>query len=109
MPSSLSYTHLFGVVRAMAKLIINAAITGMVPQKSDNVNVPVTVKEIISDAKRCYDAGASVIHVHARHNDGSAAYEAEIYGRIIQGIRSCCPGMLISASTSGRVYKEFSQ
>jgi len=91
------------------KLIINAAITGLIPQKEDNPNVPIEVGEIIADAKRCYDAGASIVHVHARKADGTAAYEAEIYSQIIAGIREHCPEMLISASTSGRVFKAFEQ
>ena len=94
----------------MNKLIINAAITGMIPMKADNPHVPVSIDEIIADTKRCYNAGASIVHVHARDAaDGGAAYEAEIYAQIIAGIRRTCPGMLISASTSGRVFKEFSQ
>lgn len=93
----------------MDKLIINAAITGMVPQKSDNASVPITVDEIVADAQRCFDSGASIVHVHARHEDGSAAYESEIYAEIISGIRQRCPELLISASTSGRVFHEYSQ
>lgn len=93
----------------MDKLIINAAITGMVPQKSDNANIPISVAEIVADAQRCFESGASIVHVHARHNEGSAAYESEIYAEIISGIRQRCPELLISASTSGRVFPEYSQ
>jgi 3-keto-5-aminohexanoate cleavage enzyme len=52
------------------KLIINAAITGMVPTKKDNPHVPITVSEIIEDAVRCCKAGASIIHIHARDGEG---------------------------------------
>jgi 3-oxoadipate:acetyl-CoA acetyltransferase len=93
----------------MQKLIINAAITGMVPAKDDNPNVPITVDEIIADAKRCRDAGASIVHVHARDNHGLPTYHKEVYRDIITGIRLECPGLLISGSTSGRVHKEFGQ
>ncbi len=93
----------------MDKLIINAAITGMIPQKADNPNVPIEVPEIIADAKRCFDAGASIVHVHARRSDGTAAFAVEIYSAIIAGIREHCPGMLISASTSGRVFRDFDE
>ncbi|MHC4948782.1 MAG: beta-keto acid cleavage family enzyme [Planctomycetota bacterium] len=91
------------------KLIINAAITGMVPTKADNPNVPVAVGEIVADAKRCYDAGATIVHVHARDAEQKADYRAEIYREIIAGVRAGCPGMLISGSTSGRVFGEFKQ
>ncbi|HUA39001.1 MAG TPA: 3-keto-5-aminohexanoate cleavage protein [Candidatus Sulfopaludibacter sp.] len=91
----------------MQPLIINAAITGMVPMPSDNASLPVTVKQIITEARRCADAGASIIHVHARGEDGAPAWQKEIYQEIIAGIRSSCPELLISASTSGRLWSEY--
>lgn len=91
------------------KLIINAALTGMVPTKRDDPNVPVTVEEIIADAKRCRDAGASIVHVHARDADGQPTCVKEIYRQIFMGIREACPDLLISGTTSGRVHKEFAQ
>ena len=91
----------------MEPLIINAAITGMVPMPADNASLPVTVAQIIAEARRCADAGASIIHVHARAQDGSPAWQAEIYQEIIDGIRANCPGLLISGSTSGRLWSEF--
>lgn len=93
----------------MDKLIINAAITGMVPTKKDNPAVPITVGEIVADARRCYDAGASLVHVHARDEDGQPTVQKEIHESIITGIRAACPGMLICGSTSGRTHKRFEQ
>lgn len=90
-------------------LIINAAITGMVPTKTDTPHVPITPEEIIADVRRCRDAGASIVHLHARHADGSPGYEKAIYAEIFQGVREECPELLISGSTSGRVYGEFAQ
>ena len=58
----------------MQPLIINAAITGMVPMPADNASLPVTVRQIIAEARRCADAGASIIHVHARGEDGTPAW-----------------------------------
>jgi 3-keto-5-aminohexanoate cleavage enzyme len=91
----------------MEPLIINAAITGMVPMPADNASLPVTVAQIIAEARRCADAGASIIHVHARAADGSPTWRPEIYQEIIDGIRANCPGLLISGSTSGRLWSEF--
>ena len=90
-------------------LIINAAITGMIPTKKDTPHVPMTVDEIIADARRCSQGGASILHVHARAADGTPDYRCEIYQDIIDGIRDACPGVMISGSTSGRVYGEFAQ
>ncbi len=91
------------------KLIINAAITGMVPTRQDNPHVPVTVAEIVADVRRCRDAGASIVHVHARDADGQPTYRQEIFAEIFAGIRATCPGLMISGTTSGRRYPEFSQ
>jgi 3-keto-5-aminohexanoate cleavage enzyme len=93
----------------MQPLIINAAITGMVPTRQDSPFVPITPREIIADVRECIDAGASVIHVHARHDDGTPAYEREIYAEIFAGIRALDPEVVVSGSTSGRVFGEFSQ
>ncbi len=93
----------------MEKLIINAAITGMLPTKDDNPNVPITPDEIVADARRCQDAGASVVHIHARDENGQPTYKKEIYSKIMTRIRKECPELLICGSTSGRVFKEFWQ
>jgi 3-keto-5-aminohexanoate cleavage enzyme len=45
--------------------------------------------------------------VHARGGDGAPTWRAEVYREIIEGIRSHCPGLLISGSTSGRIWPEF--
>lgn len=89
------------------KLIINAAITGMVPMKKDTPHVPITVDEIIKDAAECCKAGASMVHIHARDEDGSPTYKKEIYADIIRGIRGQCPDVIICASTSGRIHNTF--
>lgn len=89
------------------KLIINACITGMVPTKEHTPHIPVTVDEIVADAARCYDAGASMVHVHARDKDGKPTYRKDVYGEIISGIRASRPDMIICASTSGRTHNTF--
>ncbi len=87
----------------MDPLIVNAAITGMVPMRADSPYVPLTPAEIIADAQRCRDAGATIVHVHARLPDGRPTHSKEVYAEIIHGIRDRCPDLLISASCSGRV------
>lgn len=89
------------------KLIINAAITGMVPTKKQTPHIPITVDEIIKDGTACYKAGASIIHVHARDKDGSPTYKKELYADIVRGIRDNCPDVILCASTSGRIHNTF--
>jgi uncharacterized protein (DUF849 family) len=91
----------------MDPLIINAAITGMVPMPADNASLPVTIDQIVAEARRCADAGATILHIHARDEDGRPTWSPDIYGQIIDGIRENCPDLLISASTSGRLWSDF--
>ena len=93
----------------MEKLIINAAITGMIPTRKDSPYVPLTPDEIAADARRCIDAGAAILHIHAREMSGEPSYRKEIYYELFTRIRECHPHIIISGSTSGRVYREFDQ
>jgi 3-keto-5-aminohexanoate cleavage enzyme len=87
-------------------VIINAAITGMIPVKSETPHVPITEDEIVRDAVACHRAGAAVVHLHVRDEEGNPCYKAEKYGRIIRRIRGECD-VILGASTSARVFKEF--
>ncbi|GAG52096.1 unnamed protein product, partial [marine sediment metagenome] len=93
----------------MEPLIINTALTGMIPMRKDTPHVPINPDEIIADVKRCRDAGATIVHLHAREPDGEPTYRKEIYGEIFQGVREECPELMISGSCSGRIYGEFWQ
>jgi 3-keto-5-aminohexanoate cleavage enzyme len=87
-----------------APLIINAALTGMIPTKADNAAVPLTPDEIADDAKRCVDAGAAIVHLHARDEEGRPTYRKEVYAEIIQAVRDRCPEVIVCVSTSGRTF-----
>jgi uncharacterized protein (DUF849 family) len=89
------------------KLIINVALTGMTPIKKDTPFVPITIDEIIDDAIKCVNVGASMLHIHARDRNGVPTYKAEIYEQIIKGIREKCPAIVICVTTSGRYYNQF--
>jgi 3-oxoadipate:acetyl-CoA acetyltransferase len=93
----------------MPKLIINLAPTGMVPDKADNPHVPLTPEEIAETCHRCYQAGASIFHLHARDQEGSPTYRIEVYRDIISRVRSRCQEAIICVSTSGRVYTSFAE
>jgi len=89
------------------KLIINAAITGMIPTRKNSPHVPLSPKEIIEDAVRCIRAGASIVHLHARDEDGEPTYRKELYEGMILGIRERCPEAILCVSTSGRRHNSF--
>ena len=65
-----------------------------------NANVPWTPEEIAADAHACWEAGASIVHFHVRNPDGSAAHDAELYGRAVQAIRQRCD-VLIHPTLAG--------
>ncbi|NTW56576.1 MAG: GNAT family N-acetyltransferase [Chlorobiaceae bacterium] len=90
-------------------LIINVCLTGMVPSKLSNPSVPVTPDEIIADAVKVFDAGARVVHIHARDNNGNPTPDAKIYETIISGIRREREKLVCCVTTSGRNWKEFEQ
>jgi 3-keto-5-aminohexanoate cleavage enzyme len=91
------------------KLIINAALTGMVPMKADNPDVPITAGEIAKDVQACRKGGASIFHFHARDEDGKASYRSDTYREIVLGARAACPDIVVCVSTSGRTFKTFEQ
>ena len=74
----------------MEKLVITAAITGAFLSKEQHPALPVTPEEITAEVKRCYDAGASIAHLHARHQD-KAVSDYEALGTTIRMINACCP------------------
>lgn len=87
----------------MEKLIITAAICGAEVTKEHNPAVPYTVEEIVREAKSAYDAGASIIHLHVREDDGTPTQSKERYQACVEGILTRCPDVIIQPSTGGAV------
>lgn len=82
--------------------IIAVAITGSVPQKTDNPAVPISIDEQVESTQEAFEAGAALVHCHVREEDGSPTADPERYARLMQGIERHCPGMIIQLSTGGR-------
>lgn len=82
--------------------IITVAITGSVPTKKDNPAVPVTVSEQVESTHAAYEAGASLVHVHVRNDDGTTTSDPERFGRFLAGMREHCPDIIVQFSTGGR-------
>lgn len=89
------------------KIIINFCPTGMVPTKNITPHVPVQSEEIIEQTHEACELGITIVHLHARDENGEPTWKASVYRDIIEGIRKYCPDLVICASTSGRVYSEF--
>ena len=82
--------------------IITVAITGSVPTKKDSPAVPISVAEQIESTHAAYEAGAALVHVHVRNDDGTTTSDPEKFGRFLAGIRKHCPDMIVQFSTGGR-------
>ena len=82
--------------------IICVAITGSVPQKSDNPAVPITVEEQVESTHEAFEAGAAIAHCHVRMDDGTPTSDPERFAQLKEGIEKHCPGMIVQLSTGGR-------
>lgn len=87
----------------MDKLIITAAICGAEVTKEQNPNVPYTVEEIVREAKSAYDAGAAVVHVHVREDDGTPTQSRERFRVCMDAIKAAIPDVILIPSTGGAV------
>lgn len=88
----------------MEKLIITACISGAEVTKEHNPAVPYTVEEIAREAKSAYDAGASIIHLHVREDDGTPTQSADRFKVCMEAIRKVCPDVIIQTSTGGAAW-----
>ncbi|MFO7888339.1 MAG: 3-keto-5-aminohexanoate cleavage protein [Eubacteriales bacterium] len=87
----------------MEKLIITAAISGAEVTKDHNPSVPYTVEEIGREAELAYKAGASIIHLHVREDDGTPTQDKARFKACMDEIKKRCPDVIIQPSTGGAV------
>jgi len=87
----------------MEKLIITAAICGAEVTKEMSPYVPYTIKEIAIEAYLACQAGASIIHLHVRNDDGTPTQDVDRFKEAITAIRKLCPDIIIQPSTGGAV------
>jgi len=80
------------------KVIITCALTGVLANRDQCPGIPYTPVEIAEDAKRAYDAGATVVHIHGRTDDGAPTWDLDTFRRIKDEVRKRCP-IVINFST----------
>jgi len=80
-------------------VIITAALTGALADRRQCPAIPYTAEEIAEEARRSLEAGASIVHVHARQPDGKPAFDVESYARIDEQLKKLCPEAIINYST----------
>jgi uncharacterized protein (DUF849 family) len=88
--------------RPYEPLIINACLTGVVNRPGMS-KTPMSVAEIVEDACEVVEAGASVLHCHARDEQGDNTWDPDVFGQIFSDIRKYHPDVILCATCSGRV------
>lgn len=89
----------------MSKLIISAALTGAATTKEMAPNVPITPDEIAMDVVACALAGAAVVHIHVRDEDGVRSMQTEHFRAVYHAIKAATEkakvDVLLNLTTSG--------
>lgn len=80
------------------KVVITAALTGVVANRDQCKWIPYTPEEIADEALRAYNAGAAIVHIHGREYDGTPSWRVDIFREIMQEVRKRCP-VIINFST----------
>jgi 3-keto-5-aminohexanoate cleavage enzyme len=78
--------------------VVTCALSGVLANRSQCPNIPYTPAEMGEEAKRAYDAGASVVHIHARNEEGGPTFSPAVFAQIKEEIRKRCP-ILLNFST----------
>ena len=91
----------------MEKLIITAALTGNVPTREMTPHVPLTPAEIAADVRRCAEAGASLVHIHARDAEGRPTLDVTVFKETVGRIERDAPELIIHLSTGARAGRDW--
>ncbi len=85
-----------------AELVITAAIVGAELTRAHTPYLPISAREIADEAACCREAGAAVIHLHVRNEDGTNTQASERFAEVIDAIRGACD-CIVQPSTGGAV------
>ena len=91
----------------MEKLMITAALTGNVPTRDHTPHVPLTPAEIAADVRRCADAGASLVHIHARDQQGKPTLAKAVFQETARRIKAVATEIIIQLSTGARAGRDW--
>jgi len=81
------------------KAIITCALSGAVANKQQCPGIPYTPEEYAEEVRRAREAGASMVHIHAREPSGAPTVKPEHYRAITQAILAETPDIVINYST----------
>jgi uncharacterized protein (DUF849 family) len=74
--------------------VLTCALTGVLADRRQCPHIPYSPAEIAEEARRAFEAGAAVVHIHARNPDGSPTFSPSVFASIKQEIRARCPVLL---------------
>lgn len=80
--------------------VITCALTGVLAKKEQCAAIPYSPVEIAEEAQRAYEAGAAVVHIHARTPDGGPSWESAVFAEIKAEIQKRCP-IILNFSSGG--------
>ena len=83
----------------MNPLIITAAVTGAITTAGQNENLPITIDEIVEACLESWQAGAAVLHIHAREEGGEPTQRVERYTPIVEALRAAGCDAILNLST----------
>ena len=82
------------------QVILSCALTGAVTTKQHCPAIPYTPVEIALEAQPVYEAGASIVHIHARNDDSSPTWSKATFAEILAEVSARCP-VIVNFSTGG--------
>jgi uncharacterized protein (DUF849 family) len=86
----------------MDKFIVTAALTGAIHPPTMSPYLPITPDELAEDARRAHEAGAAVIHVHARDpKTGQPSADSDLFGEILAKIKDACDAVICTTTGGG--------
>ena len=89
------------------KVIITVATTGGLHGREANPNLPEQPRDIIRNFRECYDAGASVAHMHVRDKRGVTTSDLSVYSEVVDGVMGNCPAMITQVGNGiGLAYED---
>ena len=81
-------------------LVIQVAPYGPEFLPSDSDDIPVTMAEQVQQAVDCWNAGATVLHLHCREADGKGSKRLSMFNELLAGIRARVPEMVLQVGGS---------
>lgn len=82
------------------KVLVTCALTGVIAKREQCPYLPYTPVEIAEEARRAWEAGAAMVHIHARTDEGGPTFEPAVYARIKEEIQKRCD-VILNFSTGG--------